>query len=75
MVSYTCKLRGNTSHSERLITLAGLASSTEVTFIPVLHEPGQPGAAIPNTHNKRHICSVQRRQNIRYCSVLFTRSE
>ena len=55
MVSYTCKLRGNTSHSERLITLAGLASSTEVTFIPVLHEPGQPGAAIPNTHNKRHI--------------------
>ena len=24
----------------------GMASSTKVTFIPVLHEPGQPGAAI-----------------------------
>ena len=24
----------------------GMASSAKVTFIPVIHEPGQPGAAI-----------------------------
>ena len=27
-----------------------------MSFIPVLHEPGQPGAAIPNTHNKLSCC-------------------
>ena len=32
---FTCKLRDNTTHSKGLITWAGLASSTEVTFIPV----------------------------------------
>ena len=31
-----------TTHSEGLITGARLASSTEVTFSPVLHEPGLP---------------------------------
>ena len=36
------QLRDNTTHSKSLITWAGLAGSTEMTFIRVLHEPGQP---------------------------------
>ena len=39
-------MRNNTTYNKGLITWTGLASSAEVTFIPVLHEKGQPGAAI-----------------------------
>ena len=35
----TCKLRDITTHSKALITWPGLASSFEVTFIPVILEP------------------------------------
>ena len=47
-----CKLRDYTTHIRDLIRWAGLArfvgpaSSAKVTFIPVLHEKGLPGAAI-----------------------------
>ena len=39
-------MRNNTTYNKGLITWTGLASSAEVTFIPVLHEKGQSGAAI-----------------------------
>ena len=39
-------MRNNTTYNKGLITWTGLASSAEVTFIPVLLEKGQPGAAI-----------------------------
>ena len=50
--AFACKLRDYTTHSRDLVRWAGLArfvgpaSSAEVTFIPVLHEKGLPGAAI-----------------------------
>ena len=39
-------MRNNTTYNKGLITWTGLASSAEVTFIPVLHEKGKSGAAI-----------------------------
>ena len=50
--AFMCKLCDNTTHRKGLVTwpglarFVGLASSGKVTFIPVLHELGQPGATI-----------------------------
>ena len=43
---FSRELRNGTTHSEGLITWAGLASSAVMTFIPELHELGQPWASI-----------------------------